>query len=196
VPVRVTGEPDTVNSLGAARPTEVTLPVLAQVPSPRQKVVELAPVPLLRFVTGRFPVTSALDRLMAPAEKVPDETWRIPVDELKFCPVPPPEGESNPHDGEVPVPPEMRAKEVEALGGKTLSAFPVPDKTIPLLFGDGRVVFPDAVPVTFPVRGPINPPDAVTTPANVGVFNGAYLPVICGRLITSERVSLFVTPLK
>jgi hypothetical protein len=29
----------------------------AQTPSPRKKVDEFAPVPLLRFVTGRFPVT-------------------------------------------------------------------------------------------------------------------------------------------
>ena len=30
---------------------------VAHVPSPRQNVVELALVPLLRFATGRFPVT-------------------------------------------------------------------------------------------------------------------------------------------
>jgi hypothetical protein len=40
--------------------TEVTVPAPAgvvHVPSPRQKVLALAPVPLLRLVTGRFPVT-------------------------------------------------------------------------------------------------------------------------------------------
>ena len=42
-------------------PTEVTVPAAAagtaQVPSPRQKLVEVAPVPLFRLVTGRLPVT-------------------------------------------------------------------------------------------------------------------------------------------
>lgn len=42
-------------------PTEVTVPAAAagtaQVPSPRQKLVEVAPVPLLRLATGKLPVT-------------------------------------------------------------------------------------------------------------------------------------------
>ena len=40
--------------------TDVTVPApagVAQLPSPRQKVVADAPVPLLRLVTGRLPVT-------------------------------------------------------------------------------------------------------------------------------------------
>jgi hypothetical protein len=40
-----------VNALNAGLPTE------AQVPSPRQKVVDEAPVPLFKFVTPRLPVT-------------------------------------------------------------------------------------------------------------------------------------------
>ena len=51
----------------AFRPQMVSLATLprtggvdAQVPSPRQKVLADAPVPLLRFVTGRLPVTAAL----------------------------------------------------------------------------------------------------------------------------------------
>ena len=49
-------------------PPAVTFPLpagVAHVPSPRQKVELLADVPELRFVTGKFPVTSAL-RLTAP----------------------------------------------------------------------------------------------------------------------------------
>lgn len=42
-------------------PTEVTVPAAAagtaQVPSPRQKLVDVAPVPLFRLVTGKLPVT-------------------------------------------------------------------------------------------------------------------------------------------
>jgi hypothetical protein len=41
----------------------VTVPEPAgadHVPSPRQKVIELAPVPLLRLVTGRLPMTPVL----------------------------------------------------------------------------------------------------------------------------------------
>jgi hypothetical protein len=61
VPVVVTGEPETaikppVNDC----PTLVTVPVplgVAQVPSPRQKVVADADVPLLSLATGKLPVT-------------------------------------------------------------------------------------------------------------------------------------------
>ena len=42
-------------------PTEVTVPAAAagtaQVPSPRQKLVDVAPVPLFKLATGRLPVT-------------------------------------------------------------------------------------------------------------------------------------------
>ena len=37
----------------------------AQVPSPRQKVVDEAEVPEFRFVTGRFPLTSELSETVA-----------------------------------------------------------------------------------------------------------------------------------
>ena len=46
----------------------------------------VAPVP--PFATGKAPVTSAV-RSIAPADIVPELTLIIPVDELKFCPVPP-----------------------------------------------------------------------------------------------------------
>src|SRR5690242_5906092 len=49
---------------------------VAQVPSPRQKVVLEAPVPLLRLPTGRLPLTSALSRtvsvLLAPSIVLPE----------------------------------------------------------------------------------------------------------------------------
>ena len=43
---------------------------VAHVPSPRQKVVELAPVPLPRLETGRFPVTSDARFTAVPADHV------------------------------------------------------------------------------------------------------------------------------
>ena len=62
VPELVIGPPLVVRPVvPPATPTEVTVPALAagvaQLPSPRQKVVADAPVPLFRLVTGRFPVT-------------------------------------------------------------------------------------------------------------------------------------------
>jgi hypothetical protein len=55
-------------------PFKLVIPVAggdAHVPSPRQKVLLLALVPLFRFATGRFPVTSAVSdtepKLGAPA---------------------------------------------------------------------------------------------------------------------------------
>src|SRR6266446_1595550 len=70
VPLVVIGEPVTVELKTTPSPvmaTEVTVPVpaTAHVPSPRQKVEEVAPVPLLRWVTARFPLTS-LARSTAP----------------------------------------------------------------------------------------------------------------------------------
>ena len=61
---------------------------VAHVPSPRQKVEDDALVPLLRFVTGRFPVTSAvrLTRLVVktvsftPSPVAEAAVWRIPAD--------------------------------------------------------------------------------------------------------------------
>jgi hypothetical protein len=62
VPDEVIGPPLVVKPVvPPATLTDVTVPALAagvaQVPSPRQKVVPDALVPLLRFVTGRLPVT-------------------------------------------------------------------------------------------------------------------------------------------
>ena len=62
VPDVVTGLPPTVKKAGADNPTDVTVPEpppagVAQDPSPRQNVELDAPVPLLRFPTGRLPVT-------------------------------------------------------------------------------------------------------------------------------------------
>lgn len=45
---------------------------VAHVPSPLQKVVELAEVPEFKFATGRFPVTSAV-RLTALEDTTPPE---------------------------------------------------------------------------------------------------------------------------
>lgn len=72
VPLEVTGEFVTPQKVaGIDRPTLVTVPEptgVAHVPSPRQKLEPEAPDPLLRFVTGRFPVTPPApdaDRLIA-----------------------------------------------------------------------------------------------------------------------------------
>ena len=73
VPDVVTGVPTTDKKPGADNPTDVTVPEpppppagVAQLPSPRQKVVADAPVPLLRLVTGRLPVTPVVNgRLVA-----------------------------------------------------------------------------------------------------------------------------------
>src|SRR5262245_58571985 len=57
VPVVVTVPP--VN--GLLKTIEVTVPEpggAAHVPSPRQNVAEVAPVPLFKFVTGKLPLTS------------------------------------------------------------------------------------------------------------------------------------------
>jgi hypothetical protein len=51
VPVVVTGDPLTVNCAGVVNATEVTVPVPAHVPSPRQNVEDDAPVPLLKSAT-------------------------------------------------------------------------------------------------------------------------------------------------
>jgi hypothetical protein len=66
----VIGDPVTLKMLapGTDIATEVTVPApvgVAQVPSPRQNVDDEADVPLLRFVTERFPVTSVA-KLTAP----------------------------------------------------------------------------------------------------------------------------------
>ena len=55
------------------RPLSDVIPVaggLAHVPSPLQNVLDEADVPLFRFVTGRFPVTSA-DRDTAEKDGAP-----------------------------------------------------------------------------------------------------------------------------
>ena len=60
VPDVVTGDPPTeINPPVKDAPTEVTVPVpaAAHVPSPRQNVELVAPVPEFRFPTARFPVT-------------------------------------------------------------------------------------------------------------------------------------------
>lgn len=58
VPAEVIGDPLIERKEGTVMATEVTVPVPAedQVPSPRQKVEEEAPVPELRLFTDRFPV--------------------------------------------------------------------------------------------------------------------------------------------
>ena len=73
----VVEEPDTPHApLETVHPLDVTAPVIlvhapvppegaAQVPSPLQNVEDDALVPELRFVTGRFPVTSALAKFTA-----------------------------------------------------------------------------------------------------------------------------------
>lgn len=73
MPAEVIGEPDTLKKAGTVIATEVTVPIPApdgvfHVPSPHQKVTELAPVPLLRFVTGRFPDT-CVAKLMSAGTK-------------------------------------------------------------------------------------------------------------------------------
>src|SRR6185436_8281596 len=58
VPAVVIGEPDTiVMPLFPAIATLVTVPAVFHVPSPNHAVLADAPVPLLRFVTGRLPTT-------------------------------------------------------------------------------------------------------------------------------------------
>ena len=60
VPAFVIGDPVTVKMVGMDKPTLVTVPPPAgvdHVPSPLQKVVALALVPLFKLVTGKFPVT-------------------------------------------------------------------------------------------------------------------------------------------
>jgi hypothetical protein len=63
VPDVVIGEPDTDKNEGTVIATLVTVPDppppagVAQVPSPRQKVVEEAPVPEPKLFTERLPVT-------------------------------------------------------------------------------------------------------------------------------------------
>lgn len=66
VPLLVIGDPETVSHDGTLIPTLVTVPpplMAAHIPSPRQYVDELAPVPELRLVTGRFPLTPPLEEL-------------------------------------------------------------------------------------------------------------------------------------
>jgi hypothetical protein len=61
VPLSVTGEPATVSQEGNVNPTLVTVPLPAtvtQVPSPRQKVEEEAPVPLFICETAMLPESS------------------------------------------------------------------------------------------------------------------------------------------
>jgi hypothetical protein len=83
VPAPVTGEPVTPKTLapGTDSATLVTVPApagVAHVPSPRQNVEDEADVPLFKFVTGRFPVTSlaslTVSVLLAPAMVFPVST--------------------------------------------------------------------------------------------------------------------------
>ena len=67
---------------------------VAQVPSPRQKVVDDAPVPLLRLVTGRLPVTPVVRGrpvafVRTPAEGVP-RFGVVRVGEICRTPLPEP----------------------------------------------------------------------------------------------------------
>jgi hypothetical protein len=98
VPVVVIGEPLTdIKPPVNVWPTEVTVPAptgVAHVPSPRQKVNAEAEVPLLRLVTGRFPVTwvakLTLDNV-PPSVKLP-LVVTVPVRVMPFIvPVPPTE---------------------------------------------------------------------------------------------------------
>lgn len=64
MPLFVIGDPVTHNGLTAVAPTLLTVPPpvpggVAHVPSPRQNVDELAPVPLLRFAGGKLPAMHA-----------------------------------------------------------------------------------------------------------------------------------------
>ena len=68
---------------------------VAQVPSPRQKVEDDADVPLLRLVTGRFPVTSAPARFTA-------ELVTVCVDPAK-CAMPTPGEDATTHVVQVSV---------------------------------------------------------------------------------------------
>ena len=106
MPLVVIGEPATemmppVNDW-ATLVTE-PVPAAAQVPSPRQNVEEVAPVPLFRLVTGKFPVTPVVSgnpvRLVAtPLVGVPSngvtkvglvDSTTLPVPVLVTTPVPP-----------------------------------------------------------------------------------------------------------
>lgn len=75
VPDEVMGEPETEISppvnVCATLVTDPT-PATAQVPSPRQKVEADAPVPLLRFATGRFPVTPVVSGNAVQFVKTPE----------------------------------------------------------------------------------------------------------------------------
>ena len=71
VPEPVIGPP----ANGVVVATEVTVPApagVAQVPSPRQKVVDDAAVPELRWLTARFPVTPVESGNPVTLVKVPD----------------------------------------------------------------------------------------------------------------------------
>src|ERR1700740_1427190 len=90
VVVDVATEP--AKPLAETTETEVTVPVLAHVPSPRQNVELDAPVPLLRLVTGRLPVT-CVARLtpesVPPSVRLP-EAVTVPVRVMPLTePVPP-----------------------------------------------------------------------------------------------------------
>ena len=76
VPLAVIGEPATemmppVNDWATL--VTVPEPAAAQLPSPRQKVDAVAPVPLFRFVTGRLPVTPVVKGRPVALVKVPLE---------------------------------------------------------------------------------------------------------------------------
>jgi hypothetical protein len=61
VPGPVSGEPDTENTEGAVKiMLEMPPGGVVQVPLPLQYVLEVAPEPLFKFVTGRFPLTPPL----------------------------------------------------------------------------------------------------------------------------------------
>ena len=79
LPAEVIGPPEnTIPAVGFVMLTDVT--ALAQTPSPRQNVEELADVPLFRLATGRFPVTSELSETAPPADQVEVAVRRtIPV---------------------------------------------------------------------------------------------------------------------
>ena len=76
VPDAVTGDPLTeISPPVNDAPTEVTVPAFpaAQVPSPRQNVEAEAPVPELRFVTGRLPVTPVDNGRPVALVRMPDD---------------------------------------------------------------------------------------------------------------------------
>lgn len=86
VPEVVIGDPEMLKKVGTVIATLVTVPAPAgvdQVPSPRQKVEELAEVPEFRWVTPRFPVTSEVLRLMAPVVRNPLASLLTGVEAVK-----------------------------------------------------------------------------------------------------------------